>query len=136
MLWLALVLTVIAAGYDLKSREVPDWISWTLFGIAVAARGLGVHPVSWCSLGGGLAVGFGLGALLFQLKVMGGGDVKLITALGAALGLPALLLTLFWTVLVGAVFGLVSLARGQHDLAYVPAIALGLMLYIASSLGW
>ena len=133
---LSLVFTLVAAGYDLKTREVPDWISLTLLGVAVAGKVLGFQAIGWLSMGAGLVIGFGLGGILFQLKVMGGGDVKLIAALGAALGLPALLVTLLWTTLAGAVLALVSLVRGKQDLAYVPALALGLAIYLACGPGW
>jgi prepilin peptidase CpaA len=55
--------------------------------------------------------------------------LKLVVAVGAALGPAALLATLFWVAICGGVLAVVALIRGRRDLAYVPAIAMGLLVY-------
>jgi len=80
-------------------------------------------------LAGGL-LGF-LIVLPFTLSGgIGGGDLKLVTALGTWLGPWLLLQTLFWTALAGLVFAAVAKARKQKDFAYVPAIMSGLMIAV------
>src|SRR4029434_8231662 len=82
----ALVIGCAACVTDVQSRRIPNWLT---FGGAGAA--LGFHTVA--PRGGGLrfavAVWF-VGALImfvpFALRGLGGGDVKLVAALGAWLG--------------------------------------------------
>jgi prepilin peptidase CpaA len=131
MLWVPVALVLGATVYDLRSREVPDWISLTLVGWAILATAFRWHDVGWLSLLGGLLIGFALTTFIYALGGMQGGDVKLTAALGAALGHATLLPVLFWIALAGGVLAVVALLRGKRDLAYVPAIALGLVTYVA-----
>ena len=55
----------------------------------------------------GLAIGFFLPFLLFLVGRLGGGDVKLLAALGAALGFPVVIDLLLWTCVFGFFVGLV-----------------------------
>jgi prepilin peptidase CpaA len=130
MAWISLPFLAIATVYDLREREIPDWLSLVLLGWAVAAVATGLSAVGWLGLVGGAALGLAIGAPLFALGAFGGGDVKLVTALGAALGPAALVATLFWVAIVGGVLALVAKWRGQRDLAYVPAIAIGLLIHL------
>lgn len=80
------VFTAIAMATDLRSRKIPNWltVSSALIGLAfhVATQGLvGI----WFSLGG-FAVGFGILFVLWMIGGGGGGDVKLMGAVGAWLG--------------------------------------------------
>jgi prepilin peptidase CpaA len=129
--WLPLVVVLVAAAFDLRSREVPDWVALVLLGWAVVATGFRLHPVGWLALLAGLGAGLGLSVALFALGGLGGGDVKLTAALGAALGLWDLLAVLLCTGLAGGVLALVALLRGKRDLAYVPAFALGFLMFLA-----
>jgi Flp pilus assembly protein protease CpaA len=126
----ALFFVLLATVFDLKSREVPDTISLGLLACAVAAMALGYQGPGWGSMLGGLALGFGLSGIFFVLGGLGGGDVKMITALGAAIGHPAIWTALFWIALAGGGFSLIALIRGRRDLAYFPAIALGLSIHL------
>ena len=64
--------------------------------------------------------------VFFALGGLGGGDVKMIAALGAALGQAAMLARPLLDRAGGRHLSLVALLRGRRDLAYLPAIALGL----------
>ncbi len=108
-----LVLTAaFGAAFDVGTRRIPNFI--TVGGLAVAL-------VLRLSIGGvdSLVTGL-LGALLaflvsfplFMLKGMGGGDVKLLTAVGAFLGPYSTFVALLATALVGGVLAVVvSLQR-------------------------
>ena len=79
---------LVAAATDIRSRQIANWLT---FGIALAA------PAFWWATGLSLwpdvalqfaaaVVTFGACSALFAIRWMGGGDVKLLTAL--ALWLP------------------------------------------------
>ncbi len=132
LLWLLVPigLVAIATLHDLASREIPDWISLLLLAWGIAAGTL--SPTAGAAAGalvGGL-IGFALTAPLFWLGGIGGGDVKLIAALGVCLGPGLLLAALFWTAVAGGVLALIAKLRGQKDFAYVPAILAGLVLAV------
>jgi len=128
--WVALGLVLVATVFDLRRREVPDTISVLLLGWAVLAAMLRLDGRGWGAMLAGLAAGLLCSGSFFVLGGLGGGDVKLIAALGAVLGHPAIWPALFWIALAGAVFAIVALVRGRRDLAYLPAIALGLVIHL------
>jgi prepilin peptidase CpaA len=132
LLWLLVPigLVAIATLHDLASREIPDWISLLLlaWGIAAAALSPTVGAAAGALIGG--LIGFALTAPLFWMGGIGGGDVKLIAALGVCLGPGLLLAALFWTAVAGGVLALIAKLRGQQDFAYVPAILAGLVLAV------
>jgi prepilin peptidase CpaA len=104
---------------DLRSRRIPNVL--TLSG---AAAGLLFHLIVGGPAGlGWAAAGWAVGLVLFLpffvLRGIGGGDVKLLAALGAWLG-PSLTLWLAaWSAIAGGVFALVvSAARGYTGSAF------------------
>jgi prepilin peptidase CpaA len=128
--WVLLLFVIPATVIDLKARQIPDVISLALLGWAMIATGFHLHDVGWASLLGGLVIGLGLSMVFFGMGGIGGGDVKFIAALGAALGHAAILPALFWIALSGGCLALLALIRGKRDLAYLPAIAIGLSIYL------
>ena len=128
MLWIILSLVFVATIFDLRTREVPDWIAVTLLICAAVATACGWSEVRWPGLIAGLFLGFVGSAALFYLGGLGGADVKLIAAMGAALGPISLLCVLFWTALAGGLIALAAKSLGKRDFAYVPAIAAGLLI--------
>src|SRR3954471_1257372 len=89
----ATLFAAIAAWFDWRTGHIPNWL--TLLGLAVAILG---HFVRGTVLDGpsagvehaGFAIGGALGCALVPMfmywkRAMGGGDVKLFAALGAAL---------------------------------------------------
>ncbi len=136
MLLAPLLLLAVATIYDLRSRTIPDWIAIAMLVWSILATTVGFAGTSWPGMTIGLSLGFGLGAALFWLGALGGGDAKLIAALGAALGPVPLLGVLFWMAIVGGLLALVAKWRGRQDLAYVPAIAAGLLIYSIRTGEW
>ena len=130
MIYIAVSLILVATVCDLRKREVPDWISIALLLAAIVAAALHVGETGWLGLVIGLALGLAIGTALFAWCGLGGGDAKLIVALGAVFGPLGLLSLLFWTALAGAVLAILAHARGERDLAYVPAIAMGLLVHV------
>jgi prepilin peptidase CpaA len=130
MLWLALVLLVAAAGWDLRRREVPDAFSLALLVTAVIGTALGWSDVGWWSLLAGFAIALSMAAIFFYFGGLGGADVKLMAGLGAVLGIEQVFPALFWIALAGGVLSLIALARSKRDFAYVPAIAFGFTFFL------
>jgi leader peptidase (prepilin peptidase) / N-methyltransferase len=136
-LWLA---AVIRYGYDWQALSVAVFFT-LLLGIALTDARAYIIPDEF-SLGGlviglllaltpggisfwsalsGAALGFGLlwlvgivGEWVFKKPAMGGGDIKMMAMVGAFLGPPGVLLTVFLGALVGTlIFGPISLRTGK-----------------------
>jgi prepilin peptidase CpaA len=127
VVWLLLL---VAAWSDLRSREIADWIPLAILGVAIAAAAVGAANIRWWMVLSGGLVGLAVGSALFRFAKLGGGDAKLIVAIGALLGPVGLWFALFWMALAGGGLGLIAAARGQRDYAYAPAIAIGFAAYL------
>lgn len=136
IVFVIVLLLGIACVCDFRSREVPDWIA-----ITIALVGFGATILGWWDssmmwvIAGGL-VGLLIGYALFHFAKLGGGDAKLIAALGVLVGPVGLLIVLFGTAVAGGVLSLVAISRGKKDFAYVPAIALGFLSYVGFVSQW
>ncbi len=112
--WNALIVAFVltAAVGDIRWRKIPR-----LMTTAAVAAGLMFHLVhgglTWEFASAVIAtlIAFGVGLSFFQLGAIGGGDVKLITALGALLGLDRWILAMEVAVLAAAVIGIVQAVR-------------------------
>jgi len=129
LLWIALVIAVAAAFVDARRREIPDAFPLVLVASGVAGAALGV--VGWPAVAAGAAIGFTLGAALFALGAFAGGDAKLLAGLGACLGPAPLLAALLPIALAGGLLAALAWWRGAREMAYGPAIALGLLVHAA-----
>ena len=103
---LAMLVAAIAAGMDLRTRRIPNWLTLPALvaGVALNAVLSGWPGLKLSLLGAGL----GLAALLpfFLLRSLGGGDWKLAGALGASLGPVGLWDDLLASILVAGVMAL------------------------------
>lgn len=102
-------LVVLAAFLDLRSRRIPNWLTLpaVLIGLAVNAYQSGWTGLKSALLGFLLA--FVVYGALFALRAMGGGDVKLMAAVGAFTGPEHWLWIFAITAVVGGVFAMVTL---------------------------
>ena len=104
-----LVLVLVAAIYDLRYRRIPNWLSVAglICGIA-----LNVRLLHWAGLrpaGLGLALAFAVYLPLFALRAMGGGDLKLMAAVGAIVGPSNWFVIFILTALFGGALALALL---------------------------
>jgi prepilin peptidase CpaA len=135
LLLVPLLLLVLAMVFDLRTREIPDWISMGLVGMAMVAAVFGLENIRWWMVLSGGLLGLIVGAALFRYAELGGGDAKLIVGVGTLLGPVGLLIALFWMALAGGVLALIAMFRGQRDYAYAPAIAAGFAGYLIYPVG-
>src|SRR2546427_9421541 len=84
VLLIALVLG--AAVYDVRYRRIPNWLTVTGAVLGVILNWFLDPGLFKWSLAG-LGVAFGVYAALYALHAMGAGDVKLMAAVGAVVGL-------------------------------------------------
>jgi prepilin peptidase CpaA len=100
---IAFVLAV-AIG-DLMWRRIPRYFAAGAFFVGIAYHAIfgGIASALLASL-----FGFAAGVVFFRVGAIGGGDVKLLTAVGALLGLPLWGRAMFIAVLVAAVMALLT----------------------------
>lgn len=119
-----------AAAVDLRTRRIPDLCSVSILAAGLLAAVFGWAGIRWWMVLSGCVVGLLLGLVLFHGAKLGGGDAKLLIALGCVLGPAGILLFAFWMAAAGGVLALLALKRGQRDYAYGPAILLGYVCWL------
>ena len=123
------VLALLAAGWDLKTRTIPNWL--TVAGIVVGLA------LGWQEGLKGIGLGLALQVPFFVLGMIGGGDVKLMAAAGAIAGWKNLVLLFFLAAVLQAIIALIALAVTRGKARGVPrgpsfAVAVGLLLVLLS----
>lgn len=98
---------IYAAFTDVKRLEIDNWISLAVIGLFII-YGL-TSPVIWLAHVLVMIVILIFGLVLMKTDVMGGGDVKLITALSLWAGVQHLPLLLISISIAGAVAALVTI---------------------------
>jgi prepilin peptidase CpaA len=86
IVWAMAAVTAIAAATDMRARIIPNW----LVGVGLLLGfGLNTYMHGWSGLGSallGFSLALGFYIPLYLLRAMGGGDVKLMAAVGALAG--------------------------------------------------
>jgi prepilin peptidase CpaA len=105
---MALISATIGAVSDIRTRRIPNWIT----GPSILV-GLLLHQLleGWHSMGTAALAGLIAGAIFFVFHIaggMGGGDVKLITAVTCIAGLNRVTEILIITALMGGLFAVTA----------------------------
>lgn len=137
------VLLLMAAWTDIRTRTISNEINITIALLAVIfwiVAGEALWPDVAIRIGVALVL-FVLFAILFMLKMMGGGDVKMIAALALWLPFSALMVMLTVMALAGGVITLFLVIRQRWrpnaerpEVPYGVAIAAGGLWVIANGL--
>jgi len=103
---------------DLTKLRIPNFVSLALGGLYFLYIAFAPTSVDWA--GGVMAGGFILlaGMVLFALRVMGGGDVKLMAAVALWAGLELLPGFLAVTTIAGGVMAVIACTRLRFVLGY------------------
>ena len=110
----AVAVASVACVTDLRSRRIPNSLT-----LGAAFAGLLFHLISdgfnglWFA-GAGWLTGMALFLPLFLLRGMGGGDVKLVAALGVWLGAVSVFWVVMYASIAGAVIGVAVALRHQY----------------------
>lgn len=123
-----LVLAAALAGAvcDVRTRRIPNMLVSGLFVAGIAANALG----GWKPAVAGILIAAAVliaGTFLFSLKLIGGGDVKLLAAAAGTLGYPSCVSFVLFTLISGGVIAVAYAAyrgRLRATLANVQSIAL------------
>ena len=108
---LALAGILIATIFDWRQGRIPNWLTFSMIlsGLAVNFLDHGVAGLEQSFLG--LTFGILFLFIPFAIGGVGGGDVKLIGAIGSLLG-PGLILKIFVvSAIFGGIFSLISMVR-------------------------
>lgn len=99
----ALISAVIGAVSDVRERRIPNWLTYGSLTAGVAVRSFweGWHGLGQAA--GGTLVGGGVFLLLYLVRGMGAGDVKLMAAVSAWAGLKESTTLLLATALAGGI---------------------------------
>jgi len=114
---ITLLVLLISSYTDIKTREVPDWLSYAFLTTAIGLRLIFSIEYGYSILLSGILgflICFLLAHLLYYTRQWGGGDSKILMGMGASIGItypftPAsfnLLLFFIFLLFVGAIYGL------------------------------
>ncbi len=104
---LVLLLLVIAGVYfDLKERRIPNWITMPGLAAGLLLQGFNGGAGGLLTALVGSAAGAALLAIPFALGWLGGGDLKLLAAIGALMGINFTLTTLLFSLAAGCIIAI------------------------------
>jgi prepilin peptidase CpaA len=112
---ISLAIFVIAAALlDLWRRRIPNWLVLTGAGFAFALAILSGNLSTVGATALGLLVAFAVYLLLYAIRAVGAGDVKLMAAVGAFTGVRGWFTVFFLSAIAGGIVALiVIIARGR-----------------------
>jgi len=108
------ILLILAAYFDVKNNQIPNRITLpvTVFGFILGALDSGFSGLFSAALG--FLTGFLPCFFLFRLNGLGGGDVKLMGAVGTLAGTKFVLFTLWYSSLIGFTIALFILIKNRQ----------------------
>lgn len=146
---LLLIISITGGIYDFKSRRIPNWLTFGTFFIAlvISIFHFNFNDVIGCILG--FLTGIVLLLIPYLTGGMGAGDVKLLGAIGAIVGIKDVILIFVYSAVCGLFLGLIwilftpghlkfLITTGQilptvdkkQKVPYGIALSLGTILYI------
>lgn len=102
---LLILFVSICAGYDLRLRRIPNWLNVAGVLLGIASNVFLLHWTGLLDAGCGLMLAVAVYLPLYLLSGLGGGDVKLMAAVGAIAGPRNWFYIFLATCLAGGVLG-------------------------------
>ncbi len=139
-----------AAWLDAALRRIPNVLTYPalLFGLAVNCVLVPVlsavdatTALAWVGSPGAAQAGWGFllcagfGIISFMARGLGGGDVKLLAAVGALIGLSAVVPVLLNTLVIAGAIGVLNWAVRGELVARIQVVSLGLLQFAATRRG-
>ena len=107
----------VAAGWDVTRYRIPNGATVAVLAIWPAHAAITLAPSAWLESVAVAAAVFAVGLLLFSRRIVGGGDVKLITATALWAGPPAIATLVTVTALVGGLLAVLIASPFRYGLA-------------------
>jgi prepilin peptidase CpaA len=107
---LLLAAVLVAAITDLRWRRIPNWLTAATLVLAFLLNALIAYPTPLQGISmaaKGFALAFGLNLVMYLLHMTGGGDLKLMAAIGALVGCSDFLGIFLLNALIGGILGIV-----------------------------
>jgi prepilin peptidase CpaA len=103
----ALAVAVVGAGWDVVTYRIPNALTYTAMLVGVLSHVLLERWVGLYRGPAGLLLGGGIFLVLYLLRTMGAGDVKLMAAVGAFAGPSRIIEIALYSAIAGGIFALV-----------------------------
>lgn len=117
---------------DFFTYRIPNSLTITLI---LAGVGVQVMQGNYVAMLQGFAIGSGVGLLGVILRGMGGGDLKLLVALGIWLGPHSIIEVIIIASLIGIVWGMAKMIRHKTFIAHVKGLFRSIYLFPAVGCG-
>lgn len=117
------VTLAVAVYFEMKYSRIPNWLTLSAMGAGLICGYLPGGPTFGSSVLG-LVIGFGFLFIFYVFGGIGGGDVKLMGAIGALVGHGLIGTVLFYTAVIGGFMAVVALIwRGRARVNAGKAVA-------------
>lgn len=116
-----IVACAVASVTDVRTRKIPNYIPIFVFSCALIFQAC--H--GWLPLLQSLGIAFAVllaGWVLFALRWMGGGDIKLLAAGAALVGPPHAANFLWFSIMSGGVLSIIAIVLRRQILATIPSL--------------
>ena len=123
---------VLAGGWDLATRRIPNWLTFGLMGLGVVTGFIAGGLEGLADSLQGLLLGGALLFIPFLLGGMGAGDVKLLAAIGALKGSSFVLRAFLYGALAGGALALGALLVGRYFFYRPRTIPYGVALMVGA----
>ena len=101
-----MIVLLIAVLTDIRSSRIPNWLTFSAMGFALAGHAWINSVDGLLFSSAGLATGLGLFFLIYLAGGIGAGDVKLMAAIGAFVGVYGVLSCAWLAMIIGGIYAI------------------------------